>query len=248
MRAFLVIGVYFDSLDLQTNYIVIDLCVTKQGSTTLFLNYKLYLSIMFQSHMLRLLIAVIFCCSIVNTTSAQSKITEPEWNKLTKALSEEHWKEAEPIAANYLARFKGQEDTLNAAAIIRYMYLRCVAARLANKEYTPTAALTKVKKLYGKDVISPVLKFKQDGIFNFIKIGEDKQSLFLCGANDAATQIHTFETYNVSEDTTLTNRLPNLEGHYVRLLGTIKEIKNGGVAMPHLEILLINTLISVEEE
>lgn len=192
----------------------------------------------------------LLCASILmlgaTAANAQYKIPEADWDKLAASLSKENWKSAEQISLGYLGRFKPKQDTTTEAAIVRYMYLRSVAARLAAKEYTPAVALAKVKGFTGKQVITPSLNFKAAGMFNFIKVSDDKKALFLCAANEAATQIHSFETYYL-QDSTMMEQVSELEGQNIRLMGTIKTIKTGGMAMPHFEIALKNTEVSISQ-
>ena len=178
---------------------------------------------------------------------AQPRMSDSDWAAVIKPLSIEDWKSAEKISLSYLSKFKGGDDTSYAADIIRYMYIRCIGARLAAKEYTPQAALAKVKSFKGKSVITPSLQYKKDGIFNYVSKGDGKKEFFVCAANADGTAIFCFEHYNV-DDTTIFDYADKLEGKKLKMLARIDNIKTGGVTMPHFDISFNNTDVSVDEE
>ena len=185
-------------------------------------------------------LACVACLFFAVAAHAQDKVSDKDFGALIEPLSKENWKSAETISLSYLGRFKGKEDTADQAAILRYMYIRCVGARLAAKQYTPAVALAKVKRYTGKKIITPVLQYKSHGVFNLITLNDDSTALFLCGANIAGTQIQTFEHYTLN-DTAALAHVGELEGHNIRMFARIKTITTAGVTMPRFEIALDNT-------
>lgn len=192
---------------------------------------------------------VLFLLFIVSSLCAagQQKITKEEWGRLIQSLEAENWLSSESLSSAYLARYTDSTDTTGVAATVRYMYIRSVAARLAAKQYTQEEALKKVKSMQGKEVLTPVLQFKAKGMFNLVKLSEDSLSLFICGANSNATEIHTFEIYEPA-DPVIMLHATELEDKHVRLYARIATIKSGGVAFPHLELCLTNTEVYVDEQ
>ena len=195
------------------------------------------------------LLIVCFCIISINIYCQENKkeITGEEWDKLIQLLSTEKWSDAEKLSLKYLNKFNDKDDSLADPAIVRYMYIRCVAARLAEKEYSPEKALDKVKDFTGKTIVTPPRTFRTEGIFNFYKLTDDKKALFLCASNKEKITIQAFETFEMA-DTTLLNDVSDLEGKDLRLGAFIKSIKTGGVTMPHFEIVFENAFLWNDDE
>ena len=194
-----------------------------------------------------LFVTVVLCLSAGSRVAAQPRMTDSDWAAVITPLSNEDWKSAEKISLSYLNRFKGADDTSYAADILRYMYIRCVGARLAAKEYTPQAALAKVKAFKGKSVITPSLEYKKEGIFNYVTRSDEKKELFVCAANADGTAIFCFEHYAVA-DTSIFDYADKLEGKKMKMLARIDNIKTGGVTMPHFDISFKNADVSLDDE
>jgi len=195
------------------------------------------------------LLIVCFCIISINIYCQENKkeITGEEWGKLIQLLDNEKWSDAEKLSLKYLNKFNDKDDSLADPAIVRYMYIRCVAARLAEKEYSPEKALDKVKDFTGKTIVTPPRTFRTEGIFNFYKLTDDKKALFLCASNKEKITIQAFETFEMA-DTTLLNDVSDLEGKDLRLGAFIKSIKTGGVTMPHFEIVFENAFLWNDDE
>jgi hypothetical protein len=172
----------------------------------------------------------------------KNKITEADWNKIIPHLVNEEWADAEKISLQYLNRFKGDDVMSDEAGIVRYMYLKCVSALLGDKAIDKEQAMKKLKGFEGKNVITPFNSFKVKGMFNYLKMAEDGKAWWKCSANNEATVIHAFETYQMSDKTTI-EKPEQYEGKEIRLSAIIKEITAGGTVMPRLNILFTATEI-----
>jgi len=191
------------------------------------------------------LFLLLFLITFTNTLLAQNVkplVSEEDWNKIIPFLSEEQWDNAEKLAHAYLDRFKGKEKMTDEAGIVRYMYLKSVAALLGNKTIDKETALKKLKGFEGQNIITPFIIFKKDGMFNYLTISEEGDNWFQCSANNDATEIHMFETFQMSDRNLLSNPEAS-EGKKYRLMATIKSIEANGFAMPRLDLLYSTTEI-----
>jgi hypothetical protein len=166
-------------------------------------------------------------------------ITEDDWDNMIEYLSASDWEKAEQETLRHLKRFSKSEENSEDAAIIRYMYIRCVGAQLATDK-DKSAADKKVKNLVNKPIITPVLTYKTKGLFNYFSLNEAKDAIFLCAANDEATNIFCFETYQMKDKRIIEN-ITDYEGEDMRIKGVIKSISAGGFALPRLDILVIDS-------
>jgi hypothetical protein len=187
----------------------------------------------------------VLCCTIA---CAQQKVSEADWSKLMTALQKENWSSVEQMSATYLQRYNGLEDTTPATPTLRYMLLRSVAGQLAAKKYTPEQALGKVQNLKGQGVLTPTLTFRSKGMFNIVKLADNGKALFICGANNKATEIHTFEYYSPSDTAIMGSIGTALEEQPVRLYAIVTDIKTAGVTFPHLEVRLADTELFINKQ
>ena len=178
------------------------------------------------------------------TVFAQDKdlLTEADWNKLIPYLSQEKWADAEKLTRKYLNIFKGDAIMSDEAGIVRYMYLKSVAAQVGDKIIDKEAGIKKLKGLEGKNIITPLMIFKNDGMFNYLKLSEEGDNWFQCSANSEATNIHMFETYQMSDKNLITNAKA-YEGKKVRLSAIIKSITANGFTMPRFDVVYSATEI-----
>lgn len=121
------------------------------------------------------------------------------------------------------------------AGIIRYMYLKSVGGLLGEKEISKEEALKKLKGFEGKNIITPMNMFKNDAMFNYLKLNDDGNAWWKCSANNAATIIHMFETFEVSDKDMIDN-YQQFEGMNIRVFAIIKSIEAAGSAMPRLDV------------
>ena len=169
-------------------------------------------------------------------------LTEEDWNSLIPYLVEEDWINAEKVSGELLKRFKGEEEMLDEAGIIRYMYINSIGGLVGNKDIDKEEALKKLKGFEGKVIVTPFNMYKKGGLFNYLTLSEDGKTWSKCVANDSATVIHIFETFEM-DDKLLIDNAAKYEGKTMRLIALIKEIKTGGYAMPRLEITYTSTEI-----
>jgi hypothetical protein len=176
--------------------------------------------------------------------SQNQEITNDEWSSLITLLTKEQWTKAEKLSLKYLNKFSEKDDSLADPAILRYMYFRCIAAKLGEKLYDKEEALKKTKNLIGKTIITPPKDYIQKGLFNCLSISEDSLHLFSCSSNDDMTIIQAFETY-IMADSNIIIKAKN--GEYqnkkLRLGAKIKSIEAGGMMMPRLEAIFEETFI-----
>lgn len=181
-----------------------------------------------------------------NTAAAQeeqpSQLTEADWQAIIPHLEAEEWEQAEKLAADYLKRFKGEKELWDEAGIVRYMYMATVAAQLGDKEISKEDAIKKLKGFEGKNVVTPLIMYKKDGMFNYFKIedeaeeGKSKRWVH-CMANENATVIHIFDYFEMADPALIDDEvLVRLEGKLLRVSAKIKEIRAEGNAMPRLAV------------
>jgi hypothetical protein len=176
----------------------------------------------------------------------ENKISEKEWDKIIQLLTKENWADAEKLSLKYLGKFSEKDDSLAEPAILRYMYIRCVAARLGEKEYSKEDAVKKTEPFIGKSIITPPKEFFKKCLFNCFQLSDDKKNFSSCASNTSMTVIQIFETY-IPADTNLVKNTDSLENKQLRLAAFIKEIKAGGFAMLRLEIIFDRAFIWEEE-
>ncbi len=184
------------------------------------------------------LFAITLLCLInlsIYSQESKKEITGEEWDKLIQLLSADKWNDAEKLSLKYLNKFNDKDDSLADPAIVRYMYIRCVAAKLGNKVYDKDEAVKKVAKFIGKPIITPPRTFNQECMFNCLRLTEDKKCMYSCSSNDLHTVIHDFERYEMA-DTTFLDDVSAIEGKDIRIAAFVKTIDAGGYAMPRLEI------------
>ncbi|MES2487822.1 MAG: hypothetical protein V4581_17980 [Bacteroidota bacterium] len=162
-------------------------------------------------------------------------LTEEDWNSIIPYLIEEDWVNAEKISGALLKRFKGEDEMLDEAGIIRYMYINSIGGLVGNKDIEKDEALKRLKGFEGKVIVTPFNAYKKGGMFNYLTISEDGKNWSKCVANESATVIHIFETFEM-DDKLLIDNAAKYEGKNMRMIALIKEIKTGGFAMPRLEI------------
>ena len=184
-----------------------------------------------------LLILLIFCFNFSSAfcQSTEDLITENDWNKIIGYLSKEDWTNAEKLSLNYIKRYPAKSDSIAAPAILRYMYLRCVGAKLGEKQYSKEEALQKVKNMIGKPIITPPKPYYNECTFNCFQLSEEKNSLYSCSSNQAMTVIQIFENFFMEDEAVIKNA-DSLLNKNLRLAGIIKDIKAEGYAMPRLRI------------
>ncbi len=180
--------------------------------------------------------------------TSEDKISDKEWDKLVDLLVKENWSGAEKLSLSYLNKFTEKDDSLAAPAIIRYMYLRCVAAKLGEKEYSKEQALAKTEKLVGTTIITPPKEFIPNGIFNCFSLNDDSTAFYSCSSNTDMTVIQIFERYEMI-DTDCIRKAINSEyiNKTLRIGAVIKEITAGGFMMPRLDITFKDAFIWEEE-
>ncbi len=178
--------------------------------------------------------------------TAQPKVSAAGWDSLVTALRSENWKTVEQLSSTYLLRYP-DSDTTAETPTLRYMLLRGIAGQLATKKYSAEQAMNKALPLKGKSVLTPTLTFCSKGIFNTVKLADNGMALFICGANNKATEIHTFEYYTPT-DTAIMSSIGALEEKPVRLYAIITDIKTTGVTFPHLEVMLAETEVLLDKK
>lgn len=185
---------------------------------------------------------LLFCCTVISSSFGQVSMKEDDWNKIITHLSTEEWEKAEKVSLEFLNKFKGEDENSVDAAILRYMYIRCVGANLSeNKD--KEMALKKVKKFIGKKIITPGIVFKEKGMFNFFNYSEEnKNKIGLCASNSTNTSIFTFEHFSFKNPDFIKKRA-EFEGKELRFLSEIKSIEANGFALPRLDIEFVNTEI-----
>lgn len=196
------------------------------------------------TYVARCFIVLLFLIQAV-TVAAQPKVSAAGWDSLVTALRTENWKTVEQLSSTYLQRY-ADNDTTAETPTLRYMLLRGIAGQLATKKYTAEQAINKTSLLKGKSVLTPTLTFRSKGMFNIVKLADNGMALFICGANNKATEIHTFEYYNPS-DTSIMSAISALEKKPVRLYAVITDIKTAGVTFPHLEVMLGETEVLLDK-
>lgn len=188
---------------------------------------------------------LLFPCFTGVAQNRSNELTDQDWDKIIGYLSEEKWDKAENFTYKLLEKFS-DNDSLADPAILRYMYLRCVAAQLGEKKYSKEAALKKVKDLVGKPIITPPLEFKTDRIFNGLQLAEDSLSWFSCASNNSMTVIQCFEYYSF-EDKEIIKNSALYEGKKLRIGAYIKEIEAEGYTMPRFRVVFEKAFIWSEE-
>jgi len=169
-------------------------------------------------------------------------LTAEDWNSVIPYLVDEDWINAEKVSGELLKRFKGDDEMLDEAGIVRYMYINAAGGLVGSKEIEKEDALEKLKGLEGKVIVTPFNMYKKGGMFNYLTLSEDGKNWSKCVANDAATEIHIFEIFEM-DDKLLIDNATQYEGKTMRMIALIKEIKTGGYAMPRLEITYKSTEI-----
>ena len=117
-----------------------------------------------------------------------------------------------------------------------------VAAQLGDKEISKEDAMKKLKGFEGKNIVTPMIMYKKDGMFNYFSIEDEAQEgkpkrWSHCLANENATVIHIFDYFEMADPALLDDEvLARLEGKLLRVSGNIKEIRAEGSAMPRLEV------------
>ncbi|MEI6852177.1 MAG: hypothetical protein WCL06_05010 [Bacteroidota bacterium] len=184
---------------------------------------------------------------LVSQTS-EDKISDKEWDKLVDLLVKENWSGAEKLSLSYLNKFDEKDDSLAAPAIIRYMYVRCVAAKLGEKEYSKEQALAKTEKLVGTTIITPPKEFIPNGLFNCFSLNHDSTQFYSCSSNESMTVIQIFERYEMLDSDCIRKAINNeYNNKTLRIGAVIKEITAGGYMMPRLEIIFKDAFIWEEE-
>lgn len=178
--------------------------------------------------------------------TAQQKVSAAGWDSLVNALRSENWKTVEQLSTAYLQRY-ANNDTTAETPTLRYMLLRGIAGQLATKKYSADQAINKALPLKGKSVLTPTLTFRSKGMFNIVKLADNGMALFVCGTNNKATEIHTFEYYTPS-DTAIMSSITALEEKPVRLYAIITDVKTAGVTFPHLEVRLTDAEVLLDKQ
>mgnify|MGYP000855908383 CR=1 FL=1 len=171
-------------------------------------------------------------------------LTKEDWNTILPAINNSKWEEAEKITFEILNRFKSENEMSDEAGIIRYMYIRCIAAQIGEKIYEKEEGLKKLNGFEGKNIITPPIMFKAKGMFNYFSLPSegDAQVWRQCCTNKNATVLYSFEAYE-PKDISLIKDSNKYEGKYLRLSAVIKEINVGGSAMPRLDIVFKDMVI-----
>jgi hypothetical protein len=192
--------------------------------------------------------ALLFCLFLFGLPCAaqQQKVSDADWDVLIQTLTSEKWADAEKLSHKYLERFVASEDTLEQPSILRYMYLRCVAAQLGEKKYEKEEALEKTKSCIGKRIITVPKTFYEECMFNCFKLSDDKQAFFSCSTNINKTIIQIFETYELSDPEILKDTSP-LFNKEIRIWATIAKITAEGFTMPRLNITFSGAQIEVAD-
>lgn len=199
----------------------------------------------FKVLLLTLFLSVLHISSFCQSNNPS--VSNDEWNKLIEQLTNENWTKAEKLCLKYLGKFSEKNDTLDDAAIVRYMYVRCIGAKLGEKAYTKEQALKKLNKQIGKPIITPPKSFLANGMFNCFKVAENNKDLFSCSSNNQMTIIQIFETYELA-DTTIISNPTELEGKKIRVGGIIKIVEAGGMMMPRLDIIFEKAFVWYSED
>lgn len=191
---------------------------------------------------MRFLKAIVLITILLSASSVSSQetnlLTKADWNILLPAINTGKWDDAEKISLEILNRFKGKNEMSGEAGIIRYMYIRCIAAQIGEKVYEKEEGLKKLKGFEGKNIVTPPIMFKANGIFNYLSLPKEGEVTVWrhCCTNNDATVIYTLEAYE-PKDLNLIKESGKYEGKYLRLGAIIKEINAGGSEMPRLEII-----------
>ncbi len=193
-----------------------------------------------------IIIIVCFARTGARAQNIENKVSNDDWNNIITLLSNEKWVDAEKLSDKFLARYTDNDDSLAEPAILRYMNLRCVAARLSEHEYSKEKAMKKVEKFIGKTIITPPRPFYPKCIFNCLQLSENKKNLFSCSSNTDKTTIQIFETY-IMADTNITKDTSALIDKKLRIGAIIKDIKTGGEMMPRFDITFGDAFIWDEE-
>lgn len=189
-------------------------------------------------------IILILSINICNLNAQNQSVTDKEWNTLIQELQNEKWSSAEKLSLNYLKRFSENDDSTTAPAVLRYMYLRSVAAKLSEKQYSKEVTLKLVKKFTGKFIATPPKEFIPKGMFNCFTLNDDSTQLYSCSSNKNMTYIQIFEYYQMSHPEEIKSAKAGEFNHKnLRIIARIKEIKAGGMAMPRLDIVFSDSFI-----
>ncbi len=194
-----------------------------------------------------LLFAALLSTTVSTAQNPDPLISQADWQRIIPYLQKEDWKGAEKISFEFLSRFKGDSQMDDEAGIVRYMYLKSVGGLLGDKDIDKDEAIKKLKGFEGKNIVTPFNKFKNDGMFNYLKLAEEGKTWWKCSANNDATVIHAFETFEVAHQEMIDD-YEQFEGKNLRISAIIKEITAAGSAMPRLNIVFTDTDIWDMEE
>lgn len=196
-----------------------------------------------------LLASLLFSFPVMAQDEQADVLTQADWEALIPHLEAEEWDEAEKLTEGFLKRFDGGMEMSDEAGIVRYMYLASIAAQVGDKEVSKEDALKKLKGFEGKNVITPFIMYKKDGMFNYFQMveegeideegneGEKKKQWLHCLSNSSATVIQMFDRFEMADPALLEEEvLERLEGKALRVTAKIKEIKADGYTMPRLQV------------
>lgn len=193
---------------------------------------------------LTILCLALICYFTGLSQPASYVLSEKDWTGLISLLNHEKWPAAEKRSAKLLGKCKN--DSLADPAILRYMYIRCVAAQLGENKYSKSVALQKVNPLIGQTVLTPPREFNPKRMFNGFKLSEEHNSFMTCSSNREMTTIQSFE-YFFFADPEVVEASERYTGKNLRIGAFIRSIEANGDTMPRLDIVFENAFVWEED-
>lgn len=177
----------------------------------------------------------------------QSPTTDKEWNDLIEYLSKEDYKQAVKLVKPMLDKSVKAKIENDEPAILRYIYITCVASLMNSREYSKDEALKIVKDYEGEFLIMPGRDIiTKNCNFNCIKMDEEKENtIFVTSANNNGTEIFSFERYEIEKGITA-EELEKDEGKIATVVGKLESIEVEGFAFPRFRISVKAAMIIID--
>jgi hypothetical protein len=128
-----------------------------------------------------------------------STVTDDEFQKVLKAVSNEDWDTAVSLSSKYLKQMKTDDERLPR---LRYIYLYSAAGRVSEGRMEFDDLAQSVKEFVGKSVVLPYrpITLECRGALNFICPSKDsKDKLVVAATNKTGTTILAFEYAQLKE-------------------------------------------------
>ncbi|MDJ1471811.1 hypothetical protein QNI19_29785 [Cytophagaceae bacterium DM2B3-1] len=173
-------------------------------------------------------------------------ITSDEWNQLVDYLDQEQWEEASKTSFGYLNRLSKEEQELDQAAMLRYMYLLSQSGMMNDRKLSKDEAFKNVKEFKGKTLILPGHPLETKQGFNVIHPANNRaDTLMITQSNHKATNILCFE-YVILENKLSMAEFEMLKGKIGRVKGKLKSIHVHGNFLPRFQLFITKATMEVE--